>query len=139
MSSRFEFRGLDELKRELRELPAELAAEAGHIVEVAADGAAADIKAEYGRHVRTGNLRDHVTVVKEISPVSAKAIVKSTARHAQLFEFGTQARHTDIGANRGSMPAGNVFVPRIVRARRRMYQELAALLQRAGLQVRGTV
>jgi Bacteriophage HK97-gp10, putative tail-component len=136
--NRLVINGLDELRQALRELPHELAAEASHIVTGAANGAAADIKAAYP--VRTGNLRDHLSVESfPASGAGAKAVVKNTARHAVLFENGTQARHTKIGANRGAMPPGHVFVPRVIKARRRMYQELADLLRRQGLQVSGDV
>lgn len=135
-NNRFVWEGLAELRAELRNLPATLAGEASHEVIGAANGAAADIKAAYP--VRTGNLRDHLTVeALPTTGATAGALVKNTARHALLFEHGTQARHTDIGANRGAMPAGHVFVPRVIRARRRMYQALADLLRRQGLQVSG--
>jgi len=136
MSNRLVFDGLDELREALRNLPAELAGEASHIVEGAANGAAADIKAAYP--VRTGNLRDHLTVTHvDQGKYSAGAIVKNTAKHAALFEFGTQARHTDIGANRGSMPPGRVFITRAIKARRQMYTALKDLLVRKGLLVSG--
>jgi hypothetical protein len=41
-----------------------------------------------------------------MSGFSAGAIVINRAKHAAIFENGTQARHTAIGANRGSMPPG---------------------------------
>ena len=66
------------------------------------------------------------------------AEVKNVAPHANIFENGTQARHTRIGANRGSMPPGHVFVPRIVRARHRLTQELKDMVARTtGAQVSG--
>jgi hypothetical protein len=68
---------------------------------------------------------------------SAGAIVKNTAKHAWIFENGTQARHNDLGANRGSMPPGHVFIPAVIKRRRIMYQQLRALLERHGLKVSG--
>lgn len=135
-SVQFKFEGLDELKAALRNLPEELTAEAGYIIEGAANAAAVDIKGAYP--VRTGNLRNgvHVTHFSR-GRFSAGAIVKNTAKHAHIFERGTQARHNAIGANRGSMPPGNVFIPRIIRARRRMWQQLKELLTRKGLLVTG--
>jgi len=128
--------GLEELRAALRTLPTELAGEAQHVVVGAANGAAADIRGAYP--VRTGNLRDHVTVRDLPSgPTGAAAKVVSSARHAALFEVGTQARHTSIGANRGTMPPGHVFVPRVIRARRLMVQQLVDLVRRAGLTVTG--
>ena len=134
--NRLVFDGLDELRAALRRLPEELAGEAQHEVEGAANGAAADIKRAYP--VRTGRLRDGVTVTHmHQGKYHAGAIVKNRAPHAALFEYGTQARHTSIGANRGVMPPGNVFVPPIIRARHRMYQRLAEMLKRHGLVVTG--
>lgn len=134
--NRLVLNGLDELRQALRTLPADLTAEASHLIEGVANGAAADIKAAYP--VRTGNLRNHLTVTHfERGRFSAGAIVKNTAKHASIFEHGTQARHTAIGAHRGSMPPGHVFVPRMIRARRRMYQGLKDLLSRHGLLVSG--
>lgn len=137
-NNRFEFRGLEEFKQQLRALPDQLASEASHIVIGAAESAAADVRRGYSAHVHSGNLEQHVKVEhRQTGTAGVVAVVKSTARHAHLFEFGTQARHNAFGANRGSMPAGHVFVPAIVRARRAMYQQLVALLERAGLRVSG--
>lgn len=128
--------GLDELREALRKLPAELTGEASHIVEGAANGAAAQIKAAYPR--RTGNLVNGVSVETVSSgQFSAGAIVKNKAKHAYIFDNGTQARHDAIGANRGSMPPGHVFVPAVIRKRRQMYEQLKDLLVRNGLQVSG--
>ncbi len=137
-NNRLVFEGLAELRAALRRLPAELTTEASRIVDGAANGGAADIKRTYPR--RTGNLGDHVSVTHfDQGRFSAGAIVKNTATHAWMFEHGTQARHTAIGANRGSMPPGHVFIPRIMRARRLMYTQLADLLRRHGFQVTGTL
>jgi len=128
--------GLDELRRQLRTLPAELREEAQDIVRDAADTSAAAIKEKYPR--RTGNLKNGVKV-KRLggSGAIAGAQVINTAPHAALFESGTQARHNQLGANRGAMPPGRVFIPIVVRNRRRMYQRLMAMLQRQGFQVSG--
>jgi hypothetical protein len=136
VSSRIVWNGLAELREALRNLPAELTAEASHVVEGAANAAAADIKAAYP--VRTGNLRDHVFVShRDKGRFSAGAVVKNTAKHAHLFEVGTQARHNSLGANRGSMPPGNVFIPAMIKRRRVMYEQLKALLERHGLRATG--
>jgi hypothetical protein len=129
------FEGLDELRDALRALPTELTGEASHEIIGAANGAAADIKRAYP--VGTGNLRDGVDVIHERGPFHAGATVRNTSKHAFIFENGTQTRRTSQGWNRGAMPSGRVFIPRMIRARRRMYEQLKALLVRKGLSVTG--
>lgn len=128
--------GLDELKAQLRALPAALAGEASGIVTSAATSAAEQIRSAYP--ARTGTLKDHVFVsTADPGPYGAGAVVKNTAKHAWIFENGTQARHTALGANRGSMPPGHVFLPIVIRQRRAMYVQLKALLERHGALVSG--
>lgn len=138
MSATFKIDGMAELIAALRNLPTDLATEAWHIIESQANAAAFEIRTAYGSHRRSGNLQDHV-VVETISagPVGVGYRVKAASRHAHLYEYGTQARHNAIGANRGSMPARPTFVPVMARRRRRMFTELADLLTRHGLQVSG--
>jgi hypothetical protein len=138
VSASVRWSGLDELKAQLRTMPEELTDEGGQIAEDEANGAADDIRQGYQRHVRSGRLARGVRVTHFArGKFSAGAIVKSAAPHAWIFENGTQARHTAIGANRGSMPPGHVFVPAVVRRRRRMYERLKELLTRRGLVVTG--
>jgi hypothetical protein len=59
-------------------------------------------------------------------------LVRNPAKHAAIFEFGTQARHTKLGANRGSMPPGHVFLPIVQQRRRTMYLRLKDMLVRFG-------
>jgi len=126
---------LDELKAALRQLPRQLAADGAVIVAATAEAAANEIRDAYP--VRTGNLRKGVKVRKvNVSDFGAVAAVVNDAPHAYIFEHGTVARHTDIGADRGSMPPGHVFIPIMERRRREMYMvEFVALLERAGLTV----
>ena len=141
-NNRFVFTGLEELKAELRALPATLTGEATHLVEGAANGAGVAVRAAYGAHRFTGNLQDHVEV--EQRPAGAFGVffaVRVTARHADLFERGTEARHyiTRNGVTKltGKMPPANIFVPAMRKARRAMYDGLRGVLTRAGLQVSG--
>ena len=135
-NNRLQLQGLEELRAALRKLPSELKAEARHIVDGAANGAAADIKAAYP--VRTGNLRDGVSVEHtDPSTFAAGAIVKNKSKHAWIFENGTQARHNALGANRGAMPPGRVFIPTVIKKRRQMQDKLIDLVKRQGLQVTG--
>lgn len=129
--------GLEEYREQLRALPEDLTGEAANLVEGKANSVAHAIKAAYP--VRTGKLRDKLTVTHIPSGGSLKAgsVIKNTAKHARVFEYGTQARHTAIGANRGAMPPGHVFVQRIVRGRRELTQQLKAMVARHGATVVG--
>jgi hypothetical protein len=106
----------------------------------AGNGATATIKGNYARV--SGNLDDGVSVEFSRTGVSAGAVVTSKSPHAWMYEHGTQVRHTATGANRGAMPPappGRAFIPEMIRARRRMYEQLADLLKRNGLLVSGDV
>lgn len=133
--NRFVFDGLEQLLTDLRALPAELTTEGGHIVEGRANGAAATIKGGYPS--RSGELRDKLTVTHTRSVFGARSVVRNSSKYADEFEFGTQARHTAIGANRGSMPPNPLFTQTVQRARRAMYGDLKDLLVRHGLTVSG--
>lgn len=128
--NRLRLDGLDALKAELRRMPAELGTSAARIVFRTADEAAAEIVRNYPR--RTGRLKAGVKVRRTPSTYGASAVVRNTAPHASIFEHGTQARHTQLGANRGSMPPGKVVGPVAARERREMLQELIGLLRSTG-------
>lgn len=140
MSARVTWSGLADLRADLRRLPAELADEARLTVESSAEAAADRIRNGYPR--RTGDLADHVKVEPVGSgPFGAGYIVKSTAKHAFIFEHGTEARHyvTVNGVKHllGKMPPGRVFIPNVIKSRREMYELLKAMLTRHGLKVSG--
>jgi hypothetical protein len=143
MSASFRIDGLDELKAELRDLPQQLAGEARHIIEGAANRAVTDIKSKYGdvKHL-TGNLRDHVSQ-EELSGDGLGVDIKvlSSAPHAWLFEYGSQARHyyTKAGVlhETGIMPGTPAFVPAMEKNRLAMWEAIRDLLERAGLEVTG--
>ena len=142
MSVQIVWTGLEELKEGLRNLPSELTGEAGNHVEAAANAAATAVRTAYGAHVVTGNLQNHVVVqARAHNQFGASYVVKSTARHAYIFERGTEARHyiTKNGVKKlvGKMPAANIFVPTVMRHRRSMYDRLNDVLLRIGLQVSG--
>lgn len=124
--------GMDELRAEFKKLPETAHGEALKLAEGAANGAAVDLRAAYPVGP-TGNLRKGVVVTHfSKGKLYAGAVVKNTAPHAWIFENGTQARHTDLGANRGAMPPGHVFIPIIIRARHRLVEQFKALLLRLG-------
>ena len=131
-------KGIDDLKRALADLPPQLKGEATVIVLDNAHAAAADIKGQYPKGL-TGNLQKGVKVrVQEVGPLSVAAQVRNTAPHAHLWEFGTEARHTKLGWNRGVMkrPPAPVFIPTMIRYRNVMYEKLAAIIEAKGLTVK---
>jgi hypothetical protein len=136
-NNRLVLQGMDEFKQALRNMPSDLAGEADGIVTAAAEGTKSDVVAAYPEV--TGNLKRGVTVKTERSAFGVSAVVKSNAKHSHLYEFGSQMRHTDIGANRGAMPARPVFVPVAMRRRKAMYEGLKGLLRRAGFTLSGDV
>lgn len=134
--SSIQWTGLEELKAQLRTLPSDLTAEASGIVNGAGNSAKQEIEGAYPE--RTGDLRNHVSLsTQSLGQFGAGVVVKNTSKHASIFENGTQARHTAIGANRGSMPPGRVFIPIASRWRRQMYEQFKAMLVRHGLTVSG--
>jgi hypothetical protein len=137
-NNRIVFEGLDELRAALRQLPSDLAGEASNIVVGIANAAALNMRTLYGDHRVSGELQEKVVVERlEVGKVAAGMVVKSASKLAGIFENGTQARHTALGANRGSMPPGHVVIPTAIAARRRMYEQLKDMLVRHGLEVSG--
>jgi hypothetical protein len=135
MSTTLRFDGMAELRAALKNLPEELRSEGAEIVIASGEDAAERIRAEYP--VVDGELKRGVKVTRQPSPFGGVAVVKSTAKHAWLYENGSQTRRNAKGANRGAMPAGNVMVPIAVRVRREMVDSLIDLLKRTGFEVRG--
>jgi hypothetical protein len=128
MSVSFEIRGLDQLIRDLQQLPTELKGDATTIVIDAAHKAQAEIVAAYP--AVTGNLKRGVKVgVEAIGPAGVSATVRSSAPHAWLYEHG-RSRWGEI-----SDPPAPVFIPTMMRTRRAMYGQLARLLEQHGLSV----
>jgi hypothetical protein len=134
MPATLTIQGIAELKDALGRLPAELKGQATGIVVEAAYGAQAEIVAAYTKGP-TGKLKKGVKVkVQEIGPYSVAAQVRSSAPHGWLYEYGTVARKTKRGWNRGTMPnAPDVFIPAMIRYRRAMYLKLAELIRSTGL------
>jgi Bacteriophage HK97-gp10, putative tail-component len=137
MSTRVGFTGIPEAREALRAQPQALAKATQVLAMRVARDAAADIKASYP--TRSGRLRQGVTVQKGRGggKYVAAAAVLNTNPIAHNFEHGTQARHTTHGINRGVMPAGNVFVPRIVRWRWVFFQSVKEIMDAAGITVTG--
>lgn len=135
--NRIRFDGLDELRTQLRQLPAHLTDEAKGIVTEAMEDARRDVVRGYPQGP-TGNLRRMVSIVRQVGgQFVTGGVLRNRAPHAYMFEHGTQVRHTNAGINRGRMPPGRVWIPAMIRHRRRMYERLKALLTREGLTVSG--
>lgn len=137
MSTRLQLHGLSELRAALRQLPEELTREASAIVVAAAEGAKSEIVGAYPTGP-TGNLKAGVTVHRSHAQFTEQAIVRSRAKHAHLYEFGTKPRRTANGARRGSMPKApttRAMLPIVIRKRRQMVDALIEMVRRAGFQV----
>jgi len=135
-NNRFVWDGLQQLFAELRALPEHLRDEGGGIVHEKAQDALNEIEAAYPE--RTGNLKDGLDLrTQSSSTFGVSYVVRNRSPHAWLFDNGSQARHTAIGANRGAMPPRPTFVPSVIRHRGAMYEALKDLLRRAGLEVSG--
>jgi hypothetical protein len=132
-----EMKGLDELRAALRKLPQELTDEAATIVEAHAAQAQDQIVNAYPQGP-TGNLRRGVTRSRERHQFTTRAIVRSRAKHAHIFENGTGPRRNSKGANRGRMPMAaqtQKMIPIVIRRRRAMLEALKVMVRRAGLLV----
>lgn len=138
--------GLDELREQLRNLPAELTAEASNIVLAAANGAEADMRAEYP----PGTLRESLAVTPKDTggAFAAGVTLKNTSKVAFWWDNGTEARHYftasgvrhETGAMWGRQPAPHTFVRNAIKARRDvMYPQLIRMLVQAGLVVSGSI
>jgi hypothetical protein len=137
VSVKLELKGLAELRQALRQLPENLNDEASAIVQSHAEDAQRRIVNAYAEGP-TGNLRRGVVKDHYKSRFTSSAIVRSRAKHAWMYENGTQSRRTSKGANRGRMPQApeqNRMIPIVVRKRRQMVEALKDLVRRAGFQV----
>lgn len=142
MANRLIWEGLEELRAELRRLPSHLAAEGADIVDDEAAQAKDEVVAAYETQFKgdanTGNLVKGVRVRKSRTTFGGSSLLQSTAPHAHLYEYGTQLRRHRNGKSVGQMPPKPTVVPIVVRRRRRMYERLADLVRRQGLEVSGT-
>jgi Bacteriophage HK97-gp10, putative tail-component len=139
MGVRLNFEGMNELRSALQALPQEMQDKAQIIVLTHASAAKNEIQGAYPTG-RTGNLRSRVTVTSSAGRVGTVSVVKSGAPHAWIFEHGTGNRVTSTGANRGRMPEAPVseqMIPKVVRLRNRMVQELIAFVRELGFDVSG--
>jgi hypothetical protein len=133
----FQWTGFQELVDQFATLAPDLTQAAAPAVETAAQAAKNAIYAGYP--TRTGDLKDHLAVLLHTDATRTEAVVINTSPHAAVFERGSQARHTAIGANRGSMPANPIFTATMMRWRRGLYSgPIPRVLETMGLTVNGT-
>ena len=113
------FTGMAALIEGLQRMPTALEHEASAAVTDAADTMYAEVINEYAEV--TGNLKQHVRVIRDNA---FRNTVKSTAKHAHIYERGSVERHHATGKSVGSMPKANVFIPAAIKARHAMRQRL---------------
>jgi Bacteriophage HK97-gp10, putative tail-component len=125
MANHLRLSGFRELRRDLAALPEDSRTAAEPILLAHARRAETALHAAYP--FITGALRDGVRIVKrEARGIAALFTVRSDAPHAHLYEFGTA--HTRPHA---------AFLPITEEQRRAAVRDVAAMVERTGLQVRG--
>jgi Bacteriophage HK97-gp10, putative tail-component len=133
MKANIRITGDKELEAALRALPRDLSLDAERLILAAADTAAAEIRAAYPEV--TGNLKGGVRVVTTGSEFATRSRVISSAPHAHLFEYGTEARQTSLGYDRGGYPGRHVFWPIVERWQKALKGTLIDLVKATGLRV----
>jgi len=103
--------GLEEFVVELRDVGDTLTAEAHAILLARAEAAKTAIAAAYP--VQTGRLQGglRLSTPRGRGVNLAGMVLRQTAPHGHLYEYGTQERQNKAGANRGRMPAHPTFKP----------------------------
>jgi Bacteriophage HK97-gp10, putative tail-component len=131
------FEGLDEFRKDLHTLPADLVRETQPTIVAAAETTASALRAAYP--FRTGAMRRGVRVRTRTTAWSTAATVSSTAPTAVLWEYGTQIRRTQRGWNRGAAPAhqGQGLYSLAIRQRRQVDKAIAAVLTHHNFRVSG--
>lgn len=133
-----EWRGMDELQKELRALPEESKSEAEKIIEGHVNAAYVTIKRVYEAHRFTGTLSNRLTIspIRKSGQLVAGLVLRSGSPLAWLFDNGSMARHyvTENGVTHvtGRMPARHIFGRTVGFAKRRVLQDLKDMLLRRG-------
>lgn len=135
-SASLRFVGLDELRDALKALPGDLTTDAAQVIDTGALDAERAIADAYP--MRTGRLRGGVSI-RHLStgPGIVRTQIRSDAPYAAAYEKGSALRQTAKGYNRGRVSAHHVAVPILIQIRSRIGNALIALVERAGLVVRG--
>ena len=124
-----------EFAEALRQLPKDLADEARAIVKHAADEAQATVVSQY--KPSAASIARAWRQKEWDSRFGTKVQLINTNSLAALYEYGTELRHTSQGWSRGRMPASHTFIRAVVDERAGMFDDLTALLERAGFRVSG--
>jgi len=133
----FQWKGIAELVQQFKGLAFDLTAASEPDVIAVANAAKNIIYNGYPR--RTGNLRKGLSVVISRQGTRTRATIRNSAPHALLFERGTQARHTKLGADRGSMPPNHIFTATVERAQRELLNgPLPKVIEQFGMKVTGS-
>ena len=138
MSASLRWEGLEELRAQLRAMPAELTAEASAIVHDTAATAVSAMLAEYPE----GELRDRLSQQPlTTGTFGIGVLIKNASGWAWHWDHGTALRHRKGGGSTGAEWGGkkppHTFGRVMAQKRRAMYEQLKALLERAGLSVSG--
>lgn len=137
-----QIQGFDELIRQLTDAPEHIRDRGMEIVKATTETAAREIQATYPKGP-TGNLRDRVKTFYPSESLLV-GIIRSTAPHSHLWEFGTRVRRNAAGANRGRMPAHKGHAAKVTptiadKHRQTMVRQLVAMLRGMGFQISGDV
>ena len=126
MSAALTVEGIAEMRAALKKLPEHVTRELiGPIVLESAERLAAMVYQRYPPG-KTGALRRGVRIEPQANPL--RAIVRSGAATAHLYERGTVRRKTGRGANRGTMKGAHVFVNSAINVRAQMVEDVKRAL-----------
>jgi len=141
MPVQMSWKGLAEFREALKQLPEDVGEDAIDLVQRHADAAYQRVYDRYperhdgqpkkGKSLREGLVRRVVAR----SRFGIDIVVRSTANHAHLFEYGTATRQNKRGANRGAMPPAKVFRPETRAEQVQLIHDLVAMLKSHGLTV----
>jgi len=144
-TARFNIEGLAAFKGDFKSLSMTLTIEAEEELKPIANAARDEMYNAYP--VYTGNLRKGLRISWKKSPTHVTAKIENKAPHATIFEIGVaETRHysgTDklgrhyMNASRGMMPPGKIFIPRMIKYRRKFYALVRDIMVRRGLIVTG--
>lgn len=120
MTAQFTFDGLDEVRAALKSAPEALRRELVPEVNALVESLASEVTSAYPIGP-TGNLRKGVRLTR-VADAAGLLVgrVATTAPHSRIYEGGTVPRQNKRRANRGVMPAANIFIPAAIRHRARL-------------------